>query len=98
MVLALDSIVNLIHIAGIATATIGKQKDKAMTAKTGWTAKDPRVGKRVEIAPHYDLWMRSARFGVITRVNNRLDRLAIRMDHPAVKRLAKIHAGDVTYR
>lgn len=65
---------------------------------TGWTTKDPRVGKRVEIAPHYDLWMRGARFGVVARVNNRSDRLAVRMDHPAVKRLAKVHAGDVTYR
>ena len=69
-----------------------------------------RKGMRVEIAPHYDLWMRGARFGTVTRVyhvesrrldpKDSLDRdmLAIRMDHPQVKRLAHIPAYDSTVR
>jgi hypothetical protein len=67
-----------------------------------FTTKDQRIGKRVEIAPHYDLWMRGARFGTVKRVYlgdsvNPRERLAIRMDHPQVKRLATVYADDVTY-
>lgn len=27
----------------------------------------PQIGERVEIAPHFDLWMRGARFGVVRK-------------------------------
>jgi hypothetical protein len=68
-----------------------------------FTTKDERVGKRVEIAPHYDLWMRGARFGTVARVYpgdsvSSRERLGVRMDHPQVKRLTTIFADDVTYR
>jgi hypothetical protein len=43
------------------------------------TPADFTVGQRVELAPHTDLWMRGARFGVVvkttrTRVHVNLDR------------------------
>lgn len=66
------------------------------------TSKDSRVGKRVEIAPHYDLWMRGARYGVVRYVipadSIGPERLVLRMDHPHVRRLVNVLADDVTFR
>lgn len=65
-----------------------------------------RKGDRVEIPPGTDLWMRGARFGTVTRVYRHwrsglgaaqsFDRilLAVRMDHPQVRRLARVVAAD----
>lgn len=58
------------------------------------------VGKRVEIGPHLDLWMRGARFGVVVMQSTQhapgeLMRLKVRMDHPQVKRLAVIRVSDI---
>ena len=58
------------------------------------------VGKRVEIAPHLDLWMRGARFGVVAwqstqhRPGEALT-LKVRMDHPQVRRLAVLRIADI---
>lgn len=73
------------------------------------TTKSPAVGRRVEIPAYTDLWMRGARFGTVARVvegkGNYLDprdprgadRFGVRMDHPAVKRLAWVIADDCRY-
>ena len=59
------------------------------------------IGKRVEIPVHYDLWMRGARFGIVVgRRQGKAGRrpyLQVRMDHPAVRRCAKIWALDADY-
>lgn len=55
--------------------------------------------RRVEIAPHYDLWMRGARTGAVVSSKRNKDGkeiLSIRMDHPQVKKLVKIPNDDVT--
>jgi len=58
------------------------------------------VGRRIEIGPHLDLWMRGARFGTVVMQSTahaagELMRLKVRMDHPQVKRLAVIHVSDI---
>lgn len=55
------------------------------------------IGKRVEIPVHYDLWMRGARYGVVTSVTKDATHICVRMDHPGVKRLARIAGMDVEY-
>ena len=67
------------------------------------------VGKRVEIPAYCDLWMRGARFGTVERVIERSsnfvaahdprggDIFAVRMDHPQVKRLARVLADDCKF-
>lgn len=73
-----------------------------MTKTISKTRKDERVGMRVEIAPHYDLWMRGARFGVVRWVVRDYkpgrDLLYLEMDHPQVKRQVAIWADEVSYQ
>ena len=58
------------------------------------TTKHPDCGRRVEIPPHADMWMRGARFGVIERVIDggakkfiepRGDVWRVRLDHPKAR-------------
>lgn len=47
-----------------------------------------KIGDRVELSPHTDLWMRGARFGTVHSVSlTPLDRVKVRMDHPRVSNL-----------
>jgi hypothetical protein len=67
------------------------------------------VGKRVQIPAYTDLWMRGARFGTVERVivgtGNYVQAhdprgatlFAVRMDHPQVRRLARVIADDCTF-
>lgn len=65
------------------------------------------VGKRVQIPAYTDLWMKGARTGTIERFipgqpvgydrGSTRDLFAVRMDHPQVKRLARVIADDCTY-
>lgn len=67
------------------------------------------VGKRVQIPAYTDLWMRGARFGTVERViegsGNYLDPrdprgadiFVVRMDHPQVKKLARVIADDCQF-
>jgi hypothetical protein len=54
---------------------------------------------RVEISPHFDLWMRGARFGTVVReykspkTGERM--VAVKMDHPQVRRFFRCLADDV---
>jgi hypothetical protein len=78
------------------------------TLKLG-TKNHPCVGKRVQIPAYTDLWMRGARFGTVERVvvgtGNYLDPrdprgadiFVVRMDHPQVKRPARVFADDCSY-
>lgn len=71
-----------------------------MAKKLDYT--DARVGKRIEIGAHYDLWMQGARYGVIAAValgasKDGKDILHVRMDHPQVKKLARILDEDAKY-
>lgn len=55
---------------------------------------------RVEIHPGFDLWMRGARFGTVVREyvspKNGKRMVAVRMDHPQVRKLFRCPADDVT--
>ena len=52
--------------------------------------KNIEVGKRVELHPSKDLWMRGARFGEVTKMSD-LDMIAhVKMDHPEVTKIQKI--------
>jgi hypothetical protein len=53
-----------------------------------------KPGVRVEIAPHHDLWMRGARFGTVSKVED--GAVAVKMDHPQVKRLRWFPISDLT--
>lgn len=59
------------------------------------------IGHRVEIAPHYDLWMQGARFGTIKSFRRSVDGKSIiariKMDHPQVKTLARIPVDDLRF-
>ena len=61
--------------------------------------RDQLLGRRVEIAPRYDLWMRGARYGTVRRVYYRGDvvHVAIKMDHPQVRRHARMPVSDITH-
>lgn len=73
---------------------------------SGTTANGIKRGDRVEIPAYSDAWMRGARFGTVTRIYRyfraglgaeaSFDRVlvAVRMDHPKVKRLARVAAAD----
>lgn len=73
------------------------------------TTKHPSVGKRVQIPAYTDLWMRGARFGIVERViegkgnyvqagdTRGADIFVVRMDHPQVRRPARVVADDCTY-
>ena len=53
------------------------------------------VGSRVQIAPYYDLWMRGAMFGTVTRVYGVGNSVVqVRMDN--VKKLQTFPANDLT--
>ncbi len=43
---------------------------------------------RVEISPHFDLWMRGARYGVVRGVRNGV--ILVKMDHPQVRKLFRV--------
>ena len=55
------------------------------------------IGKRVQIPVHYDLWMRGARFGVVTSAGKDGAFVRVKMDHPQVKRLLKVWRIDLDY-
>lgn len=52
-------------------------------------------GKRVELHPGCDLWMRGARFGEITNVSAD-GVVSVKMDHKQVKRIQKLPRDRVT--
>jgi hypothetical protein len=59
----------------------------------------PSVGKRVEIHPGSDTWMRGARYGKVKRVVTRggkTEEIAeVRMDHPRIRNLHRQYVGDL---
>jgi hypothetical protein len=73
------------------------------------TTKHTCVGERVQIPAYTDLWMRGARFGTVERVIERSSNFVqandprggtifcVRMDHPQVRKLARVRADDCTY-
>lgn len=46
-----------------------------------------KVGDHVEISPHYDLWMRGARFGRIVKIHSTHGKplAVVKMDHKGVR-------------
>ena len=58
-------------------------------------------GKRIEIPVHYDMWIRGARFGVVTRfVAGKLgysDYVTVKIDDPGVKKRLKLWRSDWPY-
>ena len=57
-----------------------------------------QIGQRIEIPVHYDLWMRGARFGVVTSFRagcaGQSDCVLVKMDHPQVKKRLKLWRLD----
>ncbi len=51
------------------------------------------VGARVEISPHYDLWMRGARWGRVERIWDGI--ATVKMDNTAVKKLQRFPVADL---
>lgn len=52
------------------------------------------VGKRIEIPPHYDLWMRGARYGTVKNITRDGQTVLVKMDHPQVRRLVRVQRPD----
>jgi hypothetical protein len=61
----------------------------------------PKIGTRVEIPVHYDLWMQGARFGIVTGFRygkpGQSDYVFVRLDHTQVKRPLKVWSIDWEY-
>jgi hypothetical protein len=55
------------------------------------------LGKRIEIPVHYDMWMRGARFGQVTRIGKDGAFVYVKMDHPQVRRRLKLWRIDYDY-
>ena len=55
------------------------------------------LGKRVEIPVHYDMWMRGARCGTVTRIGKDAAFVYVKMDHPQAKRRVKLWRIDFDY-
>jgi hypothetical protein len=53
------------------------------------------VGKRVEIPVHYDMWMRGARYGRVTRWDSK--GVWVRLDHKQAKRSQRVWNIDLTH-
>lgn len=58
--------------------------------------KDIAINDWVELAPHYDLWMRGAKYGTVRRIKDGI--AFIRMDNIRVRKLARIPVQDLTFR
>jgi hypothetical protein len=54
-------------------------------------------GKRIEIPVHYDLWMRGARFGLVTAIGKDAAFVYVKMDHAQVKKRLKLWRIDYDY-
>ena len=52
-----------------------------------------KVGVRVEIAPHYDLWMQGARYGKVIKLEG--DVAVVQLDHWQVRRPRRFLAADL---
>lgn len=61
----------------------------------------PKIGSRIEIPVHYDLWMRGAQTGQVTGFRHgkagQSDYVLVRMDHPQVRNLLKLWKPDWPY-
>jgi hypothetical protein len=61
----------------------------------------PKIGARIEIPVHYDLWMQGARRGTVTAFRKGGDGISdcvlVKMDHPQVKKRLKLWALDWDY-
>lgn len=72
-----------------------------LTYEHGLTEPAQLVGKRIEIPVHSDMWMRGARFGVVTSWKRGAvgvaDCALVKMDHPQAKRRFKLWRGDIPY-
>lgn len=58
-------------------------------------------GARVEIHPSFDLWMRGAKYGTVVRCvksGKRAGKVAVKMDHPQVRKLLYAKPEDLTVR
>lgn len=59
------------------------------------------LGQRIEIPVHYNMWMRGARFGVITQFRHgqpgQSDYVYVKLDHPQAKRRLKLWRPDWDY-
>lgn len=63
--------------------------------------KDSRIGRPVELPASSDQWMRGARFGRVRQVlkaPGKPDILAVRCDHPQIRRLFRHFATEFTFR
>ena len=60
-----------------------------------------RLGAHIEIPVHYDMWMRGARFGVVTAFrkghSGQSDYVLVKLDHPQAKRRLKLWRADWEY-
>jgi hypothetical protein len=68
---------------------------EAAAVLIGYDNEPYRVGDRVELSPHLDLWMQGARCGRVHSVSlTPDDRVKVRSDHPQVSNLI---AGPADY-
>lgn len=62
-----------------------------------YSSKSALAGRRVEIPAYCDLWMQGARCGEIHSVSTDGHIARVRLDHPQVKKLARVILGDCRF-
>jgi len=67
------------------------------TIERGMAQARELLGKRIEIPVHYDMWMRGARFGEVTRIGKDAAFVYVKMDHPQARRRVKLWRIDYEY-
>lgn len=67
------------------------------TIEQGMATARNMLGKRIEIPVHYDLWMRGARFGTVTKIGKDGAFVYVKMDHPQARRRLKLWRIDYDY-
>ncbi len=71
--------------------------DKIAFVDAGIRKAKALLGQRVEIPVHYDLWMRGARFGVVSSIGKDGEFVRVKLDHPQVRNRLKVWRIDYDY-
>lgn len=72
-------------------------KKPALTTLFDRDGEPVSAGNRVEIGPHYDLWMMGAKYGVVQELESP-DILVLKMDNTRIKGLRRFRASECKRR
>lgn len=77
---ATETAIALAKLAGSRRNWKTKRAEGPQAGRTFGRTREYRVGDRVEISPHLDLWMKGARYGVVTKFVPQTKFVSVRLD------------------